>query len=155
MAVVYAWEPERWPTCRLLGIAARLDERRINRRLTGLGLTKGSFEALESIAEHQPARVSDIAALLCVSQQSLGRVLQRLQSLDLLTKKRGNDGRCTNIELTPRGAHVLAAAEDLVQELTQPAADEDPDLRSLLAQRIGDLTAETPHAGRPLPPTGK
>jgi DNA-binding MarR family transcriptional regulator len=156
MAVVHPWEPERWPTCRLLGIAARLDERRINRRLTGLGLTKGSLEALESIAELQPAKVSDIAALLCVTPQSLGKVLQRLQSLDLLTKKRGNDGRSTNIELTPRGPRVLAAADDLVRGLVQPATDADARFRSLLAQRIADLTAlETPQAGRSLPLTGK
>jgi DNA-binding MarR family transcriptional regulator len=120
-------------------MAARLDERRINRTITHLGLTKGSLEALETIAELNTARASDLAASLCVSPQSMGKVIQRLQSLGLLTKQRGRDGRTASIELTQHGVEVLDAAEDLLQELAKPRTDTDPDFRSNLARRVGDL----------------
>lgn len=139
MAVVHSSDMGRWPTYRLLGIAARLDERRINRRLTHLGLTKGSLDALESIAELEPAKVSDLATLLCVSQQSLGKVLRRLQNLGFLTKERGGDGRTTSIQLTQRGRTVLVTAEDLVDGLTESRTDTDTGFRSSLQQHISEL----------------
>lgn len=139
MAVDHHAEPEDWPTCRLLGMAARLDERRINRTISHLGLTKGSLEALETIAELHATRASDLAALLCVSPQSMGKVVQRLQGLGLLTKQRGRDGRTASIELTQDGVDALGAAEDLLQELKPPSTDADPDFRSNLAHRVGDL----------------
>ena len=150
MAADHHTDPDEWPTCRLLGMAARLDERRINRTISHLGLTKGSLEALETIAELHATRASDLAALLCVSPQSMGKVIQRLQGLGLLTKQRGRDGRTASIELTQNGVDALAAAEDLLQELAQPSSDTDPEFRSNLAHRVGDLrsleTGKTPLA---------
>ena len=139
MAADHHTDPDEWPTCRLLGMAARLDERRINRTISHLGLTKGSLEALETIAELHATRASDLAALLCVSPQSMGKVIQRLQGLGLLTKQRGRDGRTASIELTQDGVDALGAAEDLLQDLAQPRTDTDPDFRSNLADRVGDL----------------
>jgi DNA-binding MarR family transcriptional regulator len=139
MAAVHRSEPDEWPTCRLLGMAARLDERRINRTIGHLGLTKGSLEALETIAQLHATKASDLAALLCVSPQSMGKVVQRLQSLGLLTKQRGRDGRTASIELTQDGVDALGAAEHLIEELAQPRTDTDPDFRSNLAHRVGDL----------------
>lgn len=149
MAAEHHREPDDLPTCQLLGMAARLDERRINRTISHLGLTKGSLEALETIAELQATKASDLAALLCVSPQSMGKVVQRLQSLGLLRKQRGRDGRTASIELTQDGVEALGAAEELLQELAQPRTDTDPDFRSNLAHRVGDLrsleTGKSPH----------
>lgn len=139
MAAAHQSAPDGWPTCRLLGMAARLDERRINRTIGHLGLTKGSLEALETIAELRATKASDLAALLCVSPQSMGKVVQRLQSLGLLTKRRGRDGRTASIELTQDGVDALGTAEHLIQELAPPRTDADPDFRSNLAHRVGDL----------------
>jgi hypothetical protein len=52
------------PTYRILAVAARLEELRINRRLAHLGLTQGSLEALESVADLEPAKVSDLEVLM-------------------------------------------------------------------------------------------
>lgn len=139
MAVVHSDESGSWPTYRLLGMAARLDERRINRKLTHLGLTKGSLDELDSIAEREPAKATDLAAQLCVSQQSLGKVLRRLQGLGFLTKEHGSDGRCTSIRLTQRGRSVLGTAEGLVHGLTQRGIDTHTAFRSKLQQHISGL----------------
>lgn len=139
MAADHHTDSDGWPTVRLVGMAARLDERRINRAITHLGLTKGSLEALETIAELHTARSSELAALLCVSAQSMGKVVRRLESLGLLTKRRGIDGRTASIELTQHGVDVIGAAAELLQGLAQPWTDTDPAFRSNLAYRVSDL----------------
>jgi DNA-binding MarR family transcriptional regulator len=139
MSLVHSAGPEPWPTHRLLSIAARLDELRINRNLTHLGLTKGSLDVLESVAELEPVTVSDLATLLCVSKQSLGRVVRRLQGLGFLSRERAGDRRYTDIRLTQNGRKVLAAAETLVQRLTQGGPDTESALRVDLERYIRDL----------------
>jgi DNA-binding MarR family transcriptional regulator len=139
MSLAHSTGPERWPTHRLLSIAARLDELRINRNLTHLGLTKGSLDVLEAVADLEPVSVSDLAALLCVSKQSLGRVVRRLQGLGFLSRERSDDRRYTDVRLTPGGRKVLATAETLVQGLKQGRPDTDSALRLDLERYIRDL----------------
>lgn len=139
MAAADGREPLPWPTHRILGATARLEELRINRRLAHLHLTQGSLEALESVADLEPAKISDLAALMSVSKQSLGKVLRRLQSLALLSKERGSDARSTSITLTPRGRTVLAAAEKLLDAMEQPGTGDDAALRHTLQQHLNDL----------------
>ena len=111
MARANGGEPVPWPTYRILGVAARLDELRINRRLAHLGLTKGALDALESVADLEPANVSDLAALMSVSKQSLGKVLRRLESLGLVSKERGSDGVVSNSTSTNSGRTRLLVQE--------------------------------------------
>lgn len=139
MSLAHSTGPERWPTHRLLSIAARLDELRINRNLTQLGLTKASLDIMESVAELEPVTVSDLAALLCVSKQSLGRVVRRLQGLGFLSRERAGDRRYTNIRLTHHGRKVLATAETLVQRLKRSRPDTESALRLDLERYIRDL----------------
>ncbi|MGN7251680.1 MULTISPECIES: MarR family winged helix-turn-helix transcriptional regulator [unclassified Arthrobacter] len=139
MSLAHSTGPERWPTHRLLSIAARLDELRINRNLTHLGLTKGSLDVLESVAELEPVTVSDLAALLCVSKQSMGRVVHRLQGLGFLSMERSDDRRYTDIRLTHHGRKALATAAALVQRLTESRPDTESALRLDLERYIRDL----------------
>lgn len=132
-------EPLPWPTYRILSVAARLDELRINRRLSHLGLTKGALNAPESVADLEPAKVSDVAALMWVSKQSFGKVLRRLENLGLVSKERGSDNRNTSIRLTVRGRRVLACAEDLLGTLAQPGTSDETALRRSLQQHLNDL----------------
>jgi DNA-binding MarR family transcriptional regulator len=115
--------PERWATHRLLGIVARLTERRLNRQLARLRLTKGGLEALEAVAELEPATASDVADLLCVSKQSLGKVLHRLRGLGYLAKEPAIDGRSANLRLTEAGRTALSTAEDLIAAIPESVAD--------------------------------
>ncbi|MBT2549419.1 MarR family winged helix-turn-helix transcriptional regulator [Arthrobacter sp. ISL-65] len=136
MSLAHSTGPERWPTHRLLSIAARLDELRINRNLTHLGLTKGSLDVLESVADLEPVTVSDLATLLCVSKQSLGRVVRRLQGLGFLSRERSGDRRYTDIRLTHHGRKVLATAEAAVDRLSQDRPDSESALRGDLERYI-------------------
>ena len=156
MAADHHTDPDGWPTGQLLGMAARLDERRINRTIAHLGLTKGSLEALETIAQLHTVTAADLAALLCVSAQSTGKVIRRLQSLGLLTKQRGSDARTASIQLTQHGVDVMDAAVELVQGLAQPRTDTDPAFRSNLAYRVHDLRSfEMGEAPPPQPPKAR
>jgi len=152
MALVPDPVPE-WATHRLVTIAARLSERRLNRRLARLGLTISALDALETAAELEPTTVTELSALLCVSGQSLGKVVHRLQNLGLLTRERGRDGRTADIRLTATGRDVLATAEDLVQAGTKTQAEDEALFRRELEEhirRLGD--AEPPSFRRTLPP---
>lgn len=117
--------PQQWATHRLVSIAARLYERRINRRLARLKLTTSALDALEAVAELEPATATDVAAMLYVSRQSLGKVLRRLQSLGYLSKERGRDGRSAYLHLTEEGRAALSAAENLIGEETSEATGTD------------------------------
>jgi DNA-binding MarR family transcriptional regulator len=154
MAADHHAELDGWPAVRLVGMAARLDERRINRTITHLGLTKGALEALETIAELHTAKASELAALLCVSAQSMGKVVRRLEGLGLVTKRRGIDGRTASIELTQHGVDVMAAAADLLQRLAQPRTDTDPAFRSHLAYRVDELRSLETKRAPPTQPAG-
>jgi len=138
--------PEQWATHRLVSIVARLTERRLNRQLARLKLTQGALDALEAVAELEPATASDVAELLCVSRQSLGKVLRRLHGLGYLAKEPAADARSANIRLTEAGRAVLSTAEDLVESL--PDAEADTDFRRQLEQHIRQLR-KTEHS--PLP----
>jgi DNA-binding MarR family transcriptional regulator len=149
--------PDQWATHRLITIAARLNERRLNRRLAQLGLTTSALDALESAAELEPTTVTDLAALLCVSSQSLGKLLRRLQNLGFLTKERGRDGRTADIRLTPKGREVLSRAEHLVGTETNGEPEDETLFRQQLEQHIRRLReAELPASrqARPYRRTG-
>ncbi|MGZ2392223.1 MarR family winged helix-turn-helix transcriptional regulator [Arthrobacter sp. PvP023] len=141
MALAQQNRPAGWSTHRLLSTAARLDERRINRQLVGLGLTKSSFDALDCVEELGPATQNCLADELGITAQSLGKILDRLKDLGLLTKERGaGDGRSRSVRLTPRGRSVLRTAEELVRGLPRPERDVEVDLRRHLEQHIAHLT---------------
>ncbi len=150
------WEPEQWATHRLVSIAARLTERQLNRKLARLRLTKGALDALEAVAELEPTTASDVATLLCVSRQSLGKVLRRLHELGFLTKEPARDGRSATIRLTDSGRAALSTAEDLVQ--ASPEAEAELEFRRQLEQHIIQLrnTEHTPLSpGRNLKPPSR
>ena len=141
MATSRQERPAGWSTHRLLSTAARLDERRINRCLLGLGLTKSSFDALDCVEELGPATQNYLADELGITAQSLGKILDRLKDLGLLIKERGTaDGRVRSVRLTARGRSVLRTAEELVRALPRPERQAEVDLRHHLERHIAYLT---------------
>jgi DNA-binding MarR family transcriptional regulator len=131
--------PEQWATHQLVSIAARLYERRLNRRLAKLKLTSVALDTLETAAAREPTTVTDLAATLCVSPQSMGRVIRRLQSLGFLTKERARDGRSADIRLTPEGREVLCAGEDLARDGAGNQGSDEAFFRRQLEEHIRDL----------------
>ena len=141
MASAHQNRPAGWSTHRLLSTAARLDERRINRCLVGLGLSKSSFDALDCVEELGPATQNYLADELGITAQSLGKILDRLRDLGLLTKERAaGDGRIRSVRLTQRGRSVLRTAEELVRGLPRPEREAELGLRQHLEQHIAHLT---------------
>lgn len=132
-------DPARWDIHRLVSVAARLHERRLNQRLAKYKLTTSALDAMEAIAELQPARATDVAAMLCVTQQSLGKVLRRLQTLGYLSKERGRDARSADLHLTPEGHAVLSAAETVIHEETGNESADETEFRHQLEQHIRQL----------------
>jgi DNA-binding MarR family transcriptional regulator len=156
--------PDQWATHQLVSIAARLNERRLNRRLAKLKLTTGALDALETVAAREPTTVTDLAATLCVSPQSMGKVVRRLQSLGFLTKEPARDGRSADIRLTSEGRSVLSTAEDLISDGAGNEGTEEALFRRQLEEHIRDLrnaerSTMTRHPGidrhpRPAPGAG-
>ena len=136
--------PEQWATHQLVSIAARLNERRLNRRLAKLKLTTGALDALEAAAAREPATATDLAAMLCVSRQSMGKVIRRLQGMGLLTKEPGRDGRSADIRLTPEGRDVLSSAEDLIRDGAGNEGADEALFRRQLEEHISDLRNAEP-----------
>lgn len=94
---------------------------------------------MEAVAELQPATATDVAALLCVTRQSLAKVLRRLQSMGFMTKEPGRDGRSAYLKLTREGRDVLSAAGNLIQEGTGNESEDDHEFRHQLEQHIRQL----------------
>uniref|UniRef100_UPI003F49897B MarR family winged helix-turn-helix transcriptional regulator n=1 Tax=Pseudarthrobacter oxydans TaxID=1671 RepID=UPI003F49897B len=120
-------------------IAARLHERQLNQQLARYGLSFSALDAMEVIAERQPATATDVAATLCVTRQSLGKVLRRLQSLGFLTKEPGRDARTAILRLTPAGRGVLSAAEHLIGEQTPTDTADGREFRRQLEIHVRHL----------------
>jgi DNA-binding MarR family transcriptional regulator len=125
-------ESGQWAVHRLVSIAARLHERRLNQRLSRYKLTASAMDAMGAVAQLQPTTATDVAAMLCVSRQSLGRVLRRLESLGFMTKEPGRDGRSAYFRLTHNGRDVLSAAENLLQEGTGTESADEYEFRQQL-----------------------
>ncbi|WP_400160510.1 MarR family winged helix-turn-helix transcriptional regulator [Arthrobacter sp. BPSS-3] len=94
----------------LLTTAARLVQRRLDDALAPLGLTRAGVIALRTLAPH-PMNQEQLAAVIHVQSQTLGRVLARLDRRGLITRKRDpDDRRQFQVEITDAGESVLLAA---------------------------------------------
>lgn len=111
---------------RLRLVIARLA--RTVRQHAAAGLTPSQLSALSTIEEHEPIRMSDLAAHESVGAPVITRVIDSLEKLDYVVRVSDpTDGRACLIELTDGGRKVL-------QELWSARA-------TALTQRISHLTA--------------
>lgn len=123
----------------LLTTAARLVQRRLDDALAPLGLTRAAVIALKALAP-RPVNQEQLAALVHVQSQTLGRVLARLEEAGLLTRKRNpRDRRQLNVEITDAGKAALSAAREAENAAVPPDFDEWEILRDQLAQFVNSL----------------
>jgi DNA-binding MarR family transcriptional regulator len=93
------------------------------------------------VEELGPATQNHLADELGITAQSLGKILDRLKVLGLVTKERASgDGRIRSVRLTQRGRSVLRTAEELVRGLPRPEREAEVNLRQHLEQHISHLT---------------
>ncbi|HEY9357131.1 MAG TPA: MarR family transcriptional regulator [Arthrobacter sp.] len=103
-------DPDARNSYRLLTLAARMVQRRHDDALAPLGLTRAAVIALEGLAAG-PLNQEQLAEVVHVQSQTLGRVLLRLEGTGHITRTRQTvDRRQFRVELTDAGAAALAAA---------------------------------------------
>jgi DNA-binding MarR family transcriptional regulator len=103
-------DPDVRNSYRLLILAARLVQRRQNDALAPLGLTRAAVIALEGLASG-PLNQEQLAAIIHVRSQTLGRVLTRLEGGGHVRRTRQTaDRRQFKVELTAAGEAAIAAA---------------------------------------------
>jgi len=97
-----------------LTLAARHVERRFERDLLGLGLTRTSWCVVLAVGGHGLTHPSDIANYVGVDRTAVSRALRNLQRDGLITRAQGKaDGRTRNVCLTAQGKDRLGAANAL------------------------------------------
>ncbi|CCQ48270.1 marR family protein [Pseudarthrobacter siccitolerans] len=103
-------DPDARNSYRLITLAARLVQRRQDDALAPLGLTRAAVIALEGLAAG-PLNQEQLAEVVRVQSQTLGRVLTRLEGSGHITRTRqSKDRRQFKVELTDFGRAALDAA---------------------------------------------
>ncbi len=101
-----------WPMGRLLSTAARLVEHEWNAALARHDLTHAGLLTLHALAGG-PHTQRELAALSYVEEQTMSRVLDRLERSGFATRERdARDRRRLLVQITPRGEAAYRAAVD-------------------------------------------
>jgi MarR family transcriptional regulator, transcriptional regulator for hemolysin len=73
--------------CFLLHDAARLLRRRLEQNARDLGLTRAQWQVLAYLSRNEGASQCELAELLDLEPMTLGRIIDRLQALDLVERR--------------------------------------------------------------------
>ncbi len=106
-------DPSGWPTGRLLSSAARRVEREFNAHLDAWGLNHASMPVLVYLSAQDHSQ-RELAAATGVTEQTMSRVLARLERLQYVSRKpHPEDRRRHVISITEAGTSALREAADL------------------------------------------
>ncbi|MCU1516155.1 MAG: transcriptional regulator [Pseudarthrobacter sp.] len=135
-------DPDARNSYRLLTLAARMVQRQQDDALAPLGLTRAAVIALEGLAAG-PLNQEQLADVVHVQSQTLGRVLLRLEGSGHVTRTRqATDRRQFRVELTEAGAAAVSAARQAeINAYPQDAAIGWAVLQRELAKLVGSLPA--------------
>lgn len=136
-------DPAQWPLGRLLSTAARLVERDWDGWLAGHGVTHAGLLALHALQDG-PLTQRQVAAASRVQEQTMSRVLDRLQRSGHVTRRRDEqDRRRLVVEATPDGLDVLTAVvrAGVSDELVTAHLDDAPSFRAELVRLVEALRA--------------
>ncbi len=121
-----------WPTGRLLSSAARRVEREFDAHLDAWGLNHASLPVLVHLSAQDHSQ-RELAAATGVTEQTMSRVLARLERLRYVSRKpHPADRRRHVISLTDAGATVLRQAADRERSEAMVA-------RGLTPEQVGRL----------------
>lgn len=134
-------DPALWPTGHLLSVAARCVEHDWNAHLATWGLTHASLPILVLLS-HRNHSQRELATATEVTQQTMSRILARLERTGYLTRTpHSSDRRQRVIALSAKGAAVLREAADLEHAETITTrgltGEQVAQLREILAVVIG------------------
>ena len=133
---------EQWTTGRLLTTAARLVEHAWNERLVSIGVTHAGVIALGVLASQGAMTQANLAQLVRVQAQTMGKTLSRLEARGHISRARSEvDRRSHAVSITPGGSRVLNEAQDVERTLIAGEGLVSNELRSHLQAVIRDLGA--------------
>jgi MarR family transcriptional regulator, organic hydroperoxide resistance regulator len=119
---------ERWPTGRLLSTAARLVEHSWNEKLGAIGLTHAGVIAMEVLSANGPMTQAQLAQLVRVQAQTMGKTLSRLEAHGHISRQRSaSDRRSQVVSLTDQGLEAVTQAADMERSVLA-ATPIDPDV---------------------------
>lgn len=123
-----------------LSIAARMQERRLDEQLRGLGLTRTTWCILLGVGNEGLTQPSDIADFVGIDRTATSRALRQMEDAGLLERSSGTDDRRTRqIRLTARGQAAIRAATPFARGNAEIlgarlAPGEEEQLKHLLAK---------------------
>lgn len=133
---------EQWPTGRLLTTAARLVEHAWNERLVSIGVTHAGVIALGVLASQGPMTQANLAQIVRVQAQTMGKTLSRLETRGQIARVRNDlDRRSHTVSITPLGKEVLEEAQNIERNLVAGEGLVSDELREHLQTVIRELGA--------------
>jgi DNA-binding MarR family transcriptional regulator len=131
---------DRWPTGRLLSTAARLVEHSWNEKLGAIGLTHAGVIAMEVLSANGPMTQAQLAQLVRVQAQTMGKTLTRLEAHGHISRERStSDRRSHVVSLTKRGREAVAEAADMERSVLASASIDPDVLRQELRAVVREL----------------
>lgn len=98
----------------ILHDVARLMRKRFEQKARDLGLTRAQWQILSALARNEGAHQRLLAELLEIEPITVGRILDRLQALELIERRpHPTDRRIKILHLMPGAAPVLAEMRKL------------------------------------------
>ncbi len=123
-----------------LTLTSRLQERRLEEALRGLGLTRITWCVLLAVHVEGLQQPSDIAQFIGIDRTATSRALRQMEASGWVARKSGEgDRRTTTVALTAAGVALLAKAAPMAEENGRHFTTKLPEgggeaLRELLAQ---------------------
>ena len=116
------YRPENWRMENSVGyLVKRLSmvvSRELDRRMEVLGLTDAQWKPLLGLQQGVGKTAADLARAACHDTGAVTRLLDRLESKDLIRRVRSEeDRRVVNLELTPEGSQVAAEVPKVIANL--------------------------------------
>ena len=127
--------------------AAKSVARLSREALSPFGVTPIQFAVLQTVLETKDGTASEIGAILSIDSATIVGVIDRLERMDLLQRRRApEDRRIHRLTLTETGLRCLpemqAAMDGLNERIDAALGDGADDVRGSLSQ-LSELTLET------------
>ena len=131
--------PEHWPVGRLLSTAARRIERAWDGHLAAWDLNHASLPVLVHVS-YAPMSQRQLADACGVTEQTMSRVVARLERTGYVTRRRHDDDRRRHvIAITSEGARALAACADPRPAQETVLGRLSPERRALLDDLLREI----------------
>jgi len=146
MSIPTGYKPSHWPLGRLLSTAARLVEQDWNAWLAERGLTHAGLLALHAL-DWGPRTQREIATWSMVEEQTMSRVLDRLERTGHVTRERDpHDRRRVIVRRTGLGTRAYHAAvrADVADQIVRERVADPEGFRAALVGLIEQLPHPAP-----------